>query len=431
VPILIAWALCLSLAGCASLNPHNWHWPTSHPKKAKESNDRIPPPEAPDVGAQRTSRPSGNGATTGILAGQVIDGFNQGKPGTIILVSASDAPNDPPQETSVNDQGYFVIQGLQPGKRYKLSARLKQGEQTLAGTTIATPPNVVLIIKLDADFATADVPAIRAGGGQSRAGNEKSWSPNAAPGYLYEPDKGKGDRTAPATATPQPGSDSNRTRLGTPESGNTPRPQVPFRPDLMATDESAQKKQPPAVRIPNKDVPGNNWTPGNAPPTSSNGSPGRGASCTLTADRVLDFTLTDLNGRPFALSDLRGKLVLIDFWGTWCPHCIRAMPNFIDLQRRYGSQGLEIIGIAYEDDKLTLQQKIDKVNFVAQRQGVNYKILLGAGDNCPVLAKLDVQKFPTLILVDDMGRIVWTGEGMSAQNQARLEAEIRKRLKDG
>src|SRR5262249_15846951 len=74
-------------------------------------------------------------------------------------------------------------------------------------------------------------------------------------------------------------------------------------------------------------------------------------------------------------------------------------------------------------------QKIEKVNFVRQRQGINYKVLLGAGDDCPVLAKLDVQKFPSLILVDETGHIVWRGEGMTAQNKARLEAGLRKRLK--
>jgi thiol-disulfide isomerase/thioredoxin len=137
-----------------------------------------------------------------------------------------------------------------------------------------------------------------------------------------------------------------------------------------------------------------------------------------------------LNGRPFQLNELRGKVVLIDFWGTWCPHCMRGIANLVDLQRRYGQHGLEVVGIAYEDDKLSLAQKIEKVNFVRQRQGINYKVLLGAGDDCPVLSKLDVQKFPSLILVDETGHIVWRGEGMTAQNKARLEAELRKRLRE-
>ncbi len=432
---LIVWALCLSLAGCASLNPHNWHWPTSHRKKAKSEEDRIPSPEPPGTPTAQRGTPNKNNTATGVLAGQVIDGLDQRRSGAVILVSASDAPQDPPQEILANDQGYFVIQGLQPGRRYKLTAQLKQGSQVLSGTTIATPPNVVLHIKLGEDFATAEAPPARPGKAQESGktpkaslgpiqGNEKSWSPNAASDYLYQPDHGSIDRIAPKAVSPQPGSDSNGARLGAPERNAAPRqPNVGFRPELIGSDEAALKRQPPKVEINGNSTAANGAMQNNS---SASGVP----SCTLTADRVLDFTLTDLNGQSFSLNQFRGKVVLLDFWGTWCPHCIRAMPQFVDLQRRFGPRGFEVIGIAYEDDKLPQQQKVEKVHFVAQRQGVNYKVLLGAGDNCPLLNKLEVQKFPTLVLIDETGHIVWRGEGMSAQNQARVEAEIRKRLRD-
>lgn len=438
VPFLLTCLVCLGLTGCASMNPRNWHWPTSHQKKTRGDGDRIPPPEPPDnAAAQRTPAGNNNTPVTGVLAGQVIDGLNQRRPGAVILVSASDSPNDPPQEAAANDQGYFIIQGLNPGRHYKLSARLRQGDQTLTGTTIATPPNVVLLIKLGEDAGPDDLPPIRAGrgadskrdpsaaNGNTRGGNDKSWSPNAAPGYLYEPDKNGAERIAPTTVNPQPGGgDPKSARLGTPERNNNPRPAAPVRPDLIAEKEVA-KNQPPTVEI------GNGPAADNAPgKTAGRLENSRGAFCSLTSDRVLDFSLTDLNGRPFQLNELRGKVVLIDFWGTWCPHCMRGIPHLVDLQRRFGQHGLEVVGIAYEDDKLSLAQKIEKVNFVRQRQGINYKVLLGAGDDCPVLAKLDVQKFPSLILVDETGHIVWRGEGMTAQNKARLEAELRKRLRE-
>ena len=439
VPFLFTWTLCLGLAGCASMNPRTWHWPTSRPKKAKADGDRIPAPEPPE-GSAAPQAAAGNGAATvnGVLAGQVIDGLNQRRPGTIILVSASDSPNDTPQEAVANDQGYFIIQGLKPGRHYKLAARFRQGDQMLAGTTIATPPNVVLLIKLGEDLASDEIPPIQAGRGAKAkpdpsastgpkgGAKDKGWSPNAAPGYLYEPDKSNPDRIGPTTVAPQPGpGDSKSAGLGTPQRGNNSRPPAPPRPDLIAGPELA-KNQPPVANINNGPAPEDS-----TPPATARGSRNDPrAFCTLTSDRVLDFGLTDLNGRPFQLNELRGKVVLIDFWGTWCPHCMRGLPHLVDLQRRYGQHGLEVVGIAYEDDKLSLAQKIEKVNFVRQRQGINYKVLLGAGDDCPVLAKLDVQKFPSLILVDETGHIVWRGEGMTAQNKARLEAELRKRLRD-
>jgi thiol-disulfide isomerase/thioredoxin len=150
-------------------------------------------------------------------------------------------------------------------------------------------------------------------------------------------------------------------------------------------------------------------------------------SCILSGNRLTDFVLSDLNGQPFQLSQHKSRLVLLDFWGTWCAPCIQGMPYLVDLQRRYAPQGLEVIGIAYEEE-MPFSQQVEQVNFIRRRQSLNYKILLGAGDSCPVLTKLDVRTFPTLVLLDEDGEIVWRGEGLSPQNKARLELEITRRI---
>jgi thiol-disulfide isomerase/thioredoxin len=146
----------------------------------------------------------------------------------------------------------------------------------------------------------------------------------------------------------------------------------------------------------------------------------------VSGNRLIDFTLQDLNGVPFHFSDHRGKLILIDFWGSWCTSCMHGLPFVVDLQRRYGAQGLEVIGIAYEDG--TAKERSERVNFVRTRHGINYKLLLGEGDSCPVLTRLNVKEFPTLLLVDERGEIVWRAEGLTPKAKARLEAEIRSRL---
>jgi thiol-disulfide isomerase/thioredoxin len=84
-----------------------------------------------------------------------------------------------------------------------------------------------------------------------------------------------------------------------------------------------------------------------------------------------DFTLQSLDGNSMRLSDLRGKAVLLNFWATWCSPCKIEMPWFIELQKQYGAQGLQIVGVAMDD-----ASKEDIAKF-AKDMGVNYPVLLG------------------------------------------------------
>ncbi len=63
-----------------------------------------------------------------------------------------------------------------------------------------------------------------------------------------------------------------------------------------------------------------------------------------------DFSLTDLNGQPLSLSTYRGKVVLLDFWATWCTPCRAEIPHFVEFQNTYRDQGLQIVGISMDDD---------------------------------------------------------------------------------
>src|SRR5258708_2201226 len=84
-----------------------------------------------------------------------------------------------------------------------------------------------------------------------------------------------------------------------------------------------------------------------------------------------DFSLESLDGKSVRLSDLRGKAVLLNFWATWCGPCKIEMPWFVDLQKQYGPQGLQIVGVAMDD-----ASKEDIGKF-AKDMGVNYPILIG------------------------------------------------------
>jgi len=87
-----------------------------------------------------------------------------------------------------------------------------------------------------------------------------------------------------------------------------------------------------------------------------------------------DFTLKTVDGKQVKLSDLRGKAVLLNFWATWCEPCKVEIPWFVDLQKQYGGQGLEIVGVAMDDNASP-----DKIGKFAQQLGVNYTILVEIG----------------------------------------------------
>ena len=84
-----------------------------------------------------------------------------------------------------------------------------------------------------------------------------------------------------------------------------------------------------------------------------------------------DFTLESLDGKSMKLSDLRGHAVLLNFWATYCGPCKIEMPWFVELQKQYGAQGLQIVGVAMDD-----ASKEDIAKF-AKDMGVNYPILIG------------------------------------------------------
>ena len=111
------------------------------------------------------------------------------------------------------------------------------------------------------------------------------------------------------------------------------------------------------------------FMPGCAPRTVAEASP---VCDPKEVKKAPDFTLQDLNGRDVRLADFRGKVVLVNFWATWCGPCKYEIPMFVDFQNRYGSQGLAFLGISVDDERETLQP------FVSEYK-MNYPVLIGLG----------------------------------------------------
>lgn len=131
-----------------------------------------------------------------------------------------------------------------------------------------------------------------------------------------------------------------------------------------------------------------------------------------------DFTLESLDGKTMRLSDFRGKAVLLNFWATWCGPCKIEMPWFVDLQKQYAQQGLQIVGVAMDD-----ASKEDIAKF-AKDMGVNYPVLIGkesVGDQYG-----GVNALPETYLIGRDGKIVDRIIGLKGKGE--IEDAIRKAL---
>jgi cytochrome c biogenesis protein CcmG/thiol:disulfide interchange protein DsbE len=83
-----------------------------------------------------------------------------------------------------------------------------------------------------------------------------------------------------------------------------------------------------------------------------------------------DFTVVDLDGKKLSLSDYQGKVVLLDFWATWCTPCREEIPHFVEMQKKFGPQGFQVIGISMDDNAKPVREFYRQYN-------LNYPVALG------------------------------------------------------
>ena len=134
-----------------------------------------------------------------------------------------------------------------------------------------------------------------------------------------------------------------------------------------------------------------------------------------------DFTLQSLEGKNIQLSGYKGQAVLLNFWATWCGPCKIEMPWFVELQKEYGPQGLQIVGVAMDD-----ASKEDITKFVKE-MGVNYPILIGKENVGNDYGGVNV--LPTTFFIDRDGKIVAREFGL--QSRRIFVDNIKKALAQG
>jgi thiol-disulfide isomerase/thioredoxin len=131
------------------------------------------------------------------------------------------------------------------------------------------------------------------------------------------------------------------------------------------------------------------------------------------------FTLSDAKRAPVTLSDFKGKVVLLDFWATWCAASKVEMPWFAEFESRYKNSGLAIIGVSMDDEGWAI------VSPYVEGRAISYPIVLGDHD---IADRFGLASLPVTLLIDRNGKVAAKHFGLV--DKADVENEIRKLLKE-
>ncbi len=150
-----------------------------------------------------------------------------------------------------------------------------------------------------------------------------------------------------------------------------------------------------------------------------------------------------LNGKPVSLNDLKGKVVLLDFWAVWCGPCIATFPHLRDWHKAYHEKGLEIVGMTTYFEKVGFDKDKGKIKMLAQQMKpmqeqdtlkefashhkLDHRLLVVSRDQWQSASKeYSVRGIPTVVLIDRKGIVRMVRVGSGEENARALEAEIKK-----
>ena len=124
----------------------------------------------------------------------------------------------------------------------------------------------------------------------------------------------------------------------------------------------------------------------------------------------MDFTLADMNGDELELASLKGKVILLNFWATWCGPCKIEIPAFIELQDEYGDQGFQVLGLSVDDPP-------EQIRPFAEDMAVNYPMLVGLGREDFQDAYGPIWGLPVTYWIDREGTLCKTHMGIASKDE--------------
>jgi thiol-disulfide isomerase/thioredoxin len=152
-------------------------------------------------------------------------------------------------------------------------------------------------------------------------------------------------------------------------------------------------------------------------------------TCQFNPDerRLVDFRLPDVKGQMVSFREFDSDLILLDFWGTWCAPCRKSIAHLIEIQQTLGGKKMQVVGIACE--RTPAKDRAAIVARSIKELKINYPVLITTMDgSCPVQEAFQIQFYPTLVLVDRQGRVLWREQGATDLTLARMDRFILKNL---
>jgi len=131
-----------------------------------------------------------------------------------------------------------------------------------------------------------------------------------------------------------------------------------------------------------------------------------------------EITLKDLNGKDFTLADYKGKVVLVNFWATWCDPCRVEIPWLIDMQAKYGAKGFTVIGVAMDDEGQSVVAPFvakERFDVNGQQVPMSYPILIGTDDASNKFG--GILGYPTSFLISRDGKQVVRFQGLKSYDE--------------
>jgi peroxiredoxin len=133
------------------------------------------------------------------------------------------------------------------------------------------------------------------------------------------------------------------------------------------------------------------------------------------------FTVKNERGNPVRLEDHRGRVVLLNFWATWCKPCREELPRLEALYQRYRAEGLVVLAV-----NLDSARDADKARALRDRLGLSFPIAFDPHQNVPSL--FDIEKMPSSLLIDRDGVVRYVHAGYAARDEVTIEAMIKREL---